>query len=390
MKMGIAKYNAECRSIVTRYCSQWEQIVTRLGRWIDFKNDYKTLEPWYMESVWWVFKQLWNGGGENGALANLRKAKLAKGEDVSDIPESMVYRSFRVMPYSTACSTPLSNFEANLAYKDVSDPSVVVSFPLVDKPEESFLAWTTTPWTLPSNLALCVHPEMDYVRVKDKMNGSIYILAESRLVQIYPPKKKKKSKKKKSKKGADAKEEEKKDGDDLDYEILSRCKGKDLEGKKYVPLFPYFEDRAKSMNNFRVLTDTFVTDESGTGIVHMAPAFGEDDYRICAENKIISGSYKTLPCPVDGSGRFTEVVKDFVGLHVKDKKDAADEKICRWLKERKRLVKKNAYMHSYPFCWRSDTPLIYRAIPSWYVVFPLFIEQYNKCSHSKLHTGTSE
>ena len=342
MKMGIAKYNAECRSIVTRYCSQWEQIVTRLGRWIDFKNDYKTLEPWYMESVWWVFKQLWNGGGENGALANLRKARLAKGEDVSDIPESMVYRSFRVMPYSTACSTPLSNFEANLAYKDVSDPSVVVSFPLVDKPEESFLAWTTTPWTLPSNLALCVHPEMDYVRVKDKMNGSIYILAESRLVQIYPPKKKKKSKKKKSKKGADAKEEEKKDGDDLDYEILSRCKGKDLEGKKYVPLFPYFKDRAESMNNFRVLTDTFVTDESGTGIVHMAPAFGEDDYRICAENKIISGSYKTLPCPVDGSGRFTEVVKDFVGLHVKDKKDAADEKICRWLKERKRLVKKNA------------------------------------------------
>jgi isoleucyl-tRNA synthetase len=238
----------------------------------------------------------------------------------------------------------LSNFEANLAYKDVSDPSVVVSFPLVDKPEESFLAWTTTPWTLPSNLALCVHPEMDYVRVKDKMNGSIYILAESRLVQIYPPKKKKKkSKKKKSKKGADTKEEEKKDGgDDLDYEILSRCKGKDLEGKKYVPLFPYFKDRAESMNNFRVLTDTFVTDESGTGIVHMAPAFGEDDYRICAENKIISGSYKTLPCPVDGSGRFTEVVKDFVGLHVKDKKDAADEKICRWLKERKRLVKKNA------------------------------------------------
>ena len=111
MKMGIAKYNAECRSIVTRYCSQWEQVVTRLGRWIDFKNDYKTLEPWYMESVWWVFKQLWNGGGENGALANLRKARLAKGEDVSDIPESMVYRSFRVMPYSTACSTPLSNFE---------------------------------------------------------------------------------------------------------------------------------------------------------------------------------------------------------------------------------------------------------------------------------------
>jgi isoleucyl-tRNA synthetase len=234
-----------------------------------------------------------------------------------------------------------------------------------------------------------VHPEMDYVRVKDKMNGSIYILAESRLVQIYPPKKKKKSKKKKSKKGADAKEEEKKDGDDLDYEILSRCKGKDLEGKKYVPLFPYFEDRAKSMNNFRVLTDTFVTDESGTGIVHMAPAFGEDDYRICAENKIISGSYKTLPCPVDGSGRFTEVVKDFVGLHVKDKKDAADEKICRWLKERKRLVKKNAYMHSYPFCWRSDTPLIYRAIPSWYVVCSHY-SSVIEYSHSNIHTGTSE
>lgn len=377
MAMGIAKYNAECRGIVTRYCSQWEDIVTRLGRWIDFKNDYKTMEPWYMESVWHVFKQLWNGGGPHGALANMRKKRQAgasksdgKEEEEEDIPESLVYRSFRVMPYSTACGTPLSNFEANLAYADVTDPSVVVSFPLRDRPNESFLAWTTTPWTLPSNLALCVHPDMTYVTVKDRGNGSIYILAETRLVQIYPKKKKKKSKKKKKKSkkadadGADAEEKE----DVLPYEIIKKCKGKDLEGLCYVPLFDYFADRAaKPLNNFRVLTDTFVTDESGTGIVHMAPAFGEDDFRICLANKIITANYRDLPCPIDANGRFTATVKEFAGLHVKAKEDGTDDKICKMLKEKKRLVLKTAYTHSYPFCWRSDTPLIYRAIPSWYV-----------------------
>ena len=387
MKIGIDKYNAECRSIVTRYCSQWEDIIGRLGRWIDFKNDYKTMEPWYMESVWNVFKQLWEGGGPNGALANIKKARAAKGENVDDMPESLVYRSFRVMPYSTACNTPLSNFEANLAYNDVSDPSVVVSFPLVDRPNEAFLAWTTTPWTLPSNLALCVHPDLVYVTVRDKKNGSVYILAETRLCQVYPAKKKKKKKGKKKKKKKNGKKKDKNEDDDvpskeakdegddddegkpqeLDYEILKKCAGRDLEGLKYVPLFNYFESRGKTMNNFRVLVDTFVTDESGTGIVHMAPAFGEDDFRICLANKIINKRYDDLPCPIDDSGRFVDPVTEFKGLHVKDKKDQVDEKICKVLKANKRLILKSAYQHSYPFCWRSDTPLIYRAIPSWYV-----------------------
>merc|ERR1712071_134012 len=140
MKMGIDKYNAECRKIVMRYSQEWEKSVSRLGRWIDFKNDYKTLYPWFMESVWWVFKQLYEKG--------------------------LVYRGFKVMPFSTACSTPLSNFESGQNYKEVVDPAVIVSFPLDDEPSVSFLAWTTTPWTLPSNLALCVNGSLEYVKVK--------------------------------------------------------------------------------------------------------------------------------------------------------------------------------------------------------------------------------
>ncbi len=141
-KMGIDAYNAECRKIVMRYSKEWESTVTRLGRWIDFRNDYKTLYPWFMESVWWVFKQLWDKG--------------------------LIYKGFRVMPYSTGCCTPLANFEASQNYKDVVDPAVIVSFPLDDEPGVSMIAWTTTPWTLPSNMALCVHPDLDYVKVKVK------------------------------------------------------------------------------------------------------------------------------------------------------------------------------------------------------------------------------
>lgn len=159
-RMGIAAYNRECRSIVTRYCSEWEAIVGRMGRWIDFKNDYKTMEPWYMESVWWVFKQLHERG--------------------------LVYRGFKVMPYSTACNTPLSNFEANLNYKDVADPAIVVAFRLLDEPDTELVAWTTTPWTLPSNLALCVHPELPYVRIQDAKTGRKLIMCRTRLPQLYP------------------------------------------------------------------------------------------------------------------------------------------------------------------------------------------------------------
>jgi isoleucyl-tRNA synthetase len=309
-KMGIEKYNAECRSIVTRYSKEWEFIVGRLGRWIDFKNDYKTLYPWFMESVWWVFKQLHE--------------------------KDMVYRGFRVMPYSTKCNTPLSNFESNQNYKDVSDPAVIVNFPLDEDPSISFIAWTTTPWTLPSNLALVVNPEHMYVKVKDLATESMYIMHEKRLMALF-------------------KKED-------DYKILERFLGKTLVGKTYKPIFSYFENMKSSNSAFRVLGDSYVTDDSGTGIVHAAPAFGEDDYRVCLESGILvrGGS---LPCPVNASGLFTEEVADFCGVYVKD----ADKQIIKKMKEMGRLVHQGQMKHSYPFCWRSNTPLIYKAVPSWFV-----------------------
>ncbi|CAK8987930.1 Isoleucine--tRNA ligase [Durusdinium trenchii] len=315
-KMGIAAYNKECRSIVTRYCGEWETVVKRMGRWIDFKNDYKTMEPWYMESVWWVFKTVFE--------------------------KDLVYKGFRVMPYSTGCTTPLSNFEATSNYKDVSDPAVVVSFPLVDEPDVSLVAWTTTPWTLPSNLGLCVHPEFKYVQIKDLGNGKQFILLEDRLPELFPKMKKQKDKYKGG-----------------EFEVVKTFTGAELKGKKYVPLFKYFESQP---NAFQVLNDTYVTSDSGTGIVHQAPAFGEDDYRVCMAAGIIEpGGF--LPCPVDANGRFTDEVPDFAGEHVK----AADKAIMNKLKEMGRLVTKNNIVHSYPFCWRSDTPLIYKAVPSWFL-----------------------
>ncbi|KAI3631018.1 hypothetical protein MIR68_010508 [Amoeboaphelidium protococcarum] len=310
MKLGIDKYNAECRSIVMRYAKEWEITVERMGRWIDFENDYKTLNTSYMESVWWVFKQLFEKG--------------------------QVYQGFKVMPFSTACNTPLSNFEANQNYKDVLDPAVTVSFPLVDQPDVSVLAWTTTPWTLPSNLALCVHPEFDYVQIKDEESGSNWILLEKRLEILYKDPKKAK------------------------FQVIKKYKGAELVGMKYVPLFDYFADKKESA--FKIVSDTYVTDDSGTGIVHQAPGFGEDDYRVCLANGIIAKG-ETGYCPVDESGCYMEKVADFKGVYVKD----ADKLITKQLKNQGRVVRQSQLSHSYPFCWRSDTPLIYKAVPCWFV-----------------------
>jgi isoleucyl-tRNA synthetase len=315
MKMGIPAYNKECRSIVTRYCSEWERIVNRMGRWIDFKNDYKTLEPWYMESVWWVFKTMFDKG--------------------------LVYRGQKVMPYSTACNTPISNFEANLNYKDVKDPAVTVSFPLDDDPSVSVLAWTTTPWTLPSNLGLCVNVKLDYVKIKDKKTGNTWILGKTRLSALGY---------KQDKKGNFKKE---------DFEILEEFKGDKLVGKTYKPLFDYFKDHP---NSFKIMEDSYVTDDGGTCIVHQAPAFGADDFRVCAANGIVQKGAE-IPCPVDPNGCFTDQVPDWKGVHVKE----ADDGICKALKAAGRLVKKDTLTHSYPFCYRSQTPLIYRTIPSWFI-----------------------
>ncbi|KAL6072740.1 isoleucine--tRNA ligase [Balamuthia mandrillaris] len=318
LAIGIEAYNKACRGIVMRYSSEWEKIVSRLGRWIDFKNDYKTLDPTFMESVWWVFKELYD--------------------------RKLVYRGFKVMPYSTACTTPLSNFEANMNYKEVDDPAVIVSFPLKDDPEVKLIAWTTTPWTLPSNLALCVNPELDYVKLKDAETGNIYILCEARLSALYPEKKGKKGK-----------------AEETRYTILEKFKGATLKGKKYEPLFSYFAQEEEK-GAFSVLVDGYVTSESGTGIVHCAPAFGEDDYRVCFEAGVIRKG-EGLPCPVDANGRFTADVPDFQGRYVKD----ADKDILVALKGRKRVVHSGRITHSYPFCWRSETPLIYKAVPSFFI-----------------------
>eukprot|EP00554_Chaetoceros_debilis_P006576 CAMPEP_0194072646 /NCGR_PEP_ID=MMETSP0149-20130528/329_1 /TAXON_ID=122233 /ORGANISM="Chaetoceros debilis, Strain MM31A-1" /LENGTH=1167 /DNA_ID=CAMNT_0038752545 /DNA_START=98 /DNA_END=3601 /DNA_ORIENTATION=+ len=321
LAMGIDAYNAKCRSIVTRYTKEWETTVTRLGRWIDFENDYKTMDPNFMESVWWVFKQLFEKG--------------------------LVYQGYKVMPYSTVCGTPLSNFEAGLNYKDVHDPTVVVHFPLVDDEKVSLLAWTTTPWTLPSNITLCVHEKLEYVKFLDKNSGNTYIMAKTRLCQLYPQMSKKKWK---PKMAADL------------YEILETFPGKDLVGKKYIPVFDYFTQDEGADQYYQILSDNYVTDDAGTGIVHQAPAFGEDDYRVClAHGVIIKGG--DLPCPVDSNGNFTEQVPPVKGVHVKK----ADETLIAILKESGRLVQKDNLFHSYPFCWRSDSPLIYKAVPSWFI-----------------------
>lgn len=313
LEFGIANYNAECRKIVMRYANEWQYVVSRLGRWIDFEDDYKTLDLPYMESIWWVFKTLYEKG--------------------------LIYRGFAVMPYSTGCTTPLSNFEAGLDYRDVDDPSVTVSFPIIESdPPASFIAWTTTPWTLPSNLALCVHPNLDYVYVNDEKSGEVYVMAEARLVQLYKNPKKKRG-----------------------FQILKKVKGTELAGLRYEPLFPYFVEQLGDAA-FRVLSDEYVTDADGTGVVHQAPAFGEDDYRVCAANGVIKRD-APVPCPLDANGKFVDPVTDFKGMYIK----VADKFIIQLLKDDGKLVKVESINHRYPFCWRSETPLIQRAVPSWFV-----------------------
>ncbi|EDS43597.1 isoleucyl tRNA synthetase [Culex quinquefasciatus] len=321
-RMGIKAYNGECRKIVMRYANEWEEIIGRMGRWIDFKNDYKTLYPWYMESIWWVFKQLYVKG--------------------------LVYQGVKVMPYSTECTTALSNFESGQNYKEVTDPAVFVSFPIVgDKDGAALVGWTTTPWTLPSNMACCVHPDLGYAKVKELKTGKVYVMMECRIESML--------------KGPE------------NYEILERFAGSKLAGVKYEPLFDYF--RKYEQVAFRVLVDGYVTEDSGTGVVHQAPYFGEDDYRVCLANGVITRDQEIV-CPVDPSGKFVDPVSDFQGQYVKD----ADKNIIKMLKEKGRLVLVSQVKHNYPFCWRSDTPLIYRAVPSWFVRVEHMTKQLLACS----------
>lgn len=305
---GIAKFNEACRGIVLRYTNEWESIINRSGRWVDFENDYKTMDPEYMESIWWVMKSLWDKG--------------------------LVYEGYYILPYCPRCSTVLSNHElATGGYKDVHDPAITVKFRVKGAaprlPEKTFfLAWTTTPWTLPSNLALAVGEDIDYALVAD--GAEHFILAEARIPAYY-------------------KEAE-------SVKIVSRFKGSELKGMEYEPLFEYFADLA-AQGAFRIHLADYVSTEDGTGIVHTAPGFGEDDYQT------LKGTGVPTVCPIDDECQFTDEVSDFSGIFVKD----ADKGIIEKLKDEGKLVKREQYLHAYPHCWRCSSPLIYRAISSWFV-----------------------
>ena len=315
---GIDKFNEQCRSMVLKYVGEWRKTVTRMGRWVDFDNDYKTMNPDFMETIWWVFKQLWDQG--------------------------RVYRSHRIMPYSWKLSTPLSNFEAGSNYKDVQDPTVTVRVRTIGIPGDSglsgisgsdvyLLIWTTTPWTLPENLAICAGANIDYVAVRDLTDDArpIYVMAKARLTHIFK------------------KEEQ--------YEVVAEFKGSALKGVEYEPMFPYFAEKRKE-GAFRVLNDDYVTTDDGVGLVHIAPAYGEDDFRVCQEAGI-----KAFADPLDSSCNFTDEVPEYAGRFCKD----CDKDIIKRLKAEGKLVHQATITHSYPFCDRTDTPLIYRAIDAWYV-----------------------
>jgi isoleucyl-tRNA synthetase len=313
LNYGVDKYNAACRGIVDRYSNEWKKSVKRIGRWVDMDNAYFTMQPEFMQSVWWVFQSLFDKG--------------------------LIYEGLKVVPYSTGVSTPLSNFEANLDYREVQDPAVTVTFPLfpdhakkIGAPEgTAILAWTTTPWTLPSNLGLAVGNEIDYVLVLEKSTQKYLILAESRLAAF-------------SKKPAE------------DFEIVKTLKGKDLLGLEYTPLFTYYANK-RSEGAFKVIPSDHVTTDSGTGVVHMAPAFGEDDFYACKKAGM------PIVNPVDDDGMFMDIITEFKGKRVKE----ADKDIIARLKSDGRLYKQDTLVHSYPYCYRSGTPLIYRAVSSWYV-----------------------
>ena len=325
---GVANFNDKCRASVLKYTSEWRKTITRMGRWVDFDNDYKTMNPDFMETIWWVAKSLWDKG--------------------------LIYEGKYILPYCPRCATVLSTHELAQGYKEKQDPAITIRFKVTKAPEAFtdgdmtngktyFLAWTTTPWTLPSNLGLCMGPEIDYVKILDKSSGDYYILAESRLASYY--------------KNAE------------DYEIIYRHKGSEFLGAEYEPLFPYFanlKDAAEcekvsgqkcEKGAFRLMNADYVSTEDGTGIVHIAPAFGEDD------SKVFAGSGVPFVEPIDAECRFTKEVSDYAGLFVKD----ADKDIMDRLKKEGKLVKRETVNHQYPHCWRCGSPLIYRGIGSWFV-----------------------
>lgn len=321
---GIDKFNEYCKEDVLKYVSEWKKYVNRSGRWVDFENGYKTMNLNYMESVIWVFKQLYDKG--------------------------LLYEDYRIMPYSWKLQTPLSNMETKMddSYRERSDKAVTVKFKLIDKPEflkneqENIyiLAWTTTPWTLPSNLALTINKDADYILIEK--NKEFFIIGKN-VIEKY--------------------KRELSDENEDKFNIINEFKGSELIGLKYEPIFDYLiklKEVRDSGNCFSIIHGDFVTLDDGTGIVHTAPGFGEDDNIVCKTVGI-----PTI-CPVDDAGCFTEVVYDFTGQQVFETND----QIIIKLKEKNKWLKTEQYIHNYPHCWRTDTPLIYRAMSSWYVDVP--------------------
>ena len=304
-KYGIDKFNDACRTSVLRFTDDWHRYVTRQARWVDFENDYKTLDLSYMESVMWAFKTLWDKG--------------------------LIYEGFRVLAYCWRCETPLSNTETRMddVYRDRQDPALTVQFQLDSG--ERILAWTTTPWTLPSNLALAVGPDIDYAVMQQ--DGVRYILAESRLAAY-------------ERELAGATQ-------------VGTLTGAELVGRRYAPMFPFFAD---TPNAFHVLAADYVSTDDGTGVVHMAPGFGEEDQNVCNAVGI-----PTI-CPMDEHGRYTSEISTWAGMHVFD----ANAEVIKNLKARGLVVRHDSYQHSYPHCWRCAEPLVYRAISSWFVQVTAF------------------
>jgi isoleucyl-tRNA synthetase len=308
---GIDKFNEACRSKVLTYVDEWEKVIKRLGRWVDMKNAYKTMDLSYMETIWWAFKELWDKG--------------------------LIYEGYKSMHVCPRCETTLSQQEVSEGYKDIKDISITAKFELVDEPGTFVLAWTTTPWTLPGNVALAVNSGFDYVKIKIKNKTGIFILAKSRLESLG-----------------------------VEFEIIKEFKGGELEGKKYKPLFPYYlekEDIPHKENLYKIVHASFVSLEDGTGVVHIAPAYGEEDMQL--------GLAQNLPMiqNVSLDGKFESEAIDFAGLSVKPMEDTkkTDRLIIEYLKNKDLLFSEQEFEHSYPHCWRCDTPLINYATSSLFV-----------------------
>ena len=311
--LGIDTFNEACRTMVNSVTGDWEEITRRLGRWVDFEDDYKTMDLDFMESVWWVFGELWKRG--------------------------LIYQDFKVLPYSYGATTPLSNFEANLDYRDVDDPAITVSLRITEATDavsvgDNLLIWTTTPWTLPGNLAVAVGSDIEYARVQPAASDDVYWVAAQLAQETF--------------------------GDD--YEVLGTAPGSALVGAVYEPPFDYFSEK-RDEGAFVIILSDHVTVSDGTGLVHMAPAYGEDDFLA-----LQSAGIAVLVDPVDALARFTSDARDVDGLNVKD----ADRVLIDLLKQSGSLLKSGTIRHSYPFCWRTGTPLIYKAIPTWFVAVEKF------------------